>query len=196
MLNVGRWLTHEWINRYGIILNFFAGFLLAPELLGITRLQRAENAIERTLMRSKELLSPFVSLMAPRPLLGELKLVSILVFCAAMSAALYATAFHYLRLAGLGLVATLALCVVAFVVATVALLFVKDEQWSDVLMFGVYAVLVPIMIVGYFIPRLIDGIVGALVRLLEGDGRLRAWLIVTGILFFIVGNFAQLWATF
>jgi hypothetical protein len=32
-----------WLNRIGIILNFLAGFMLAPELLGIERLRRLEE---------------------------------------------------------------------------------------------------------------------------------------------------------
>jgi len=37
------------INRLGIILNFIAGFMLAPELLGIERLKRVEIKLEKVL---------------------------------------------------------------------------------------------------------------------------------------------------
>jgi hypothetical protein len=36
----------DWLNRTGIILNFLAGFLLAPEIIGIERLQKLETEIE------------------------------------------------------------------------------------------------------------------------------------------------------
>ena len=34
------------LNRLGILLNFFAGFLVAPELIGATGMQRVETAIK------------------------------------------------------------------------------------------------------------------------------------------------------
>ena len=36
-----------WLNRVGIILNFVAGFLVAPELLGIRRLEWADARLKR-----------------------------------------------------------------------------------------------------------------------------------------------------
>jgi hypothetical protein len=41
----------DWVNRIGIILNFCAGFLLAPELIGIRRLRRFEKFLEEGLPR-------------------------------------------------------------------------------------------------------------------------------------------------
>jgi hypothetical protein len=41
----------ELINRLGIILNFFAGFMLAPELVGIDRLNNLERRFERLIKR-------------------------------------------------------------------------------------------------------------------------------------------------
>lgn len=39
----------EWLNRAGIILNFLAGFMIAPELIGLERLQNIENNIEHNI---------------------------------------------------------------------------------------------------------------------------------------------------
>ena len=41
----------EWLNRIGIILNFFAGFMLAPELIGLERLIIIESRLETALSR-------------------------------------------------------------------------------------------------------------------------------------------------
>lgn len=41
----------EWLNRLGIVLNFFAGFMLAPELIGLERLKIIENKIEGAFSR-------------------------------------------------------------------------------------------------------------------------------------------------
>jgi hypothetical protein len=42
-------MDSEWLNRLGILLNFIAGFLLAPQLIGVARIHRIENALERAL---------------------------------------------------------------------------------------------------------------------------------------------------
>lgn len=42
------------LNRLGIVLNFFAGFMLAPELIGIERLRSFENATEANLARLRK----------------------------------------------------------------------------------------------------------------------------------------------
>jgi hypothetical protein len=38
-----------WINRIGIILNFVAGFLMAPDLIGTAKLRELEFRLERKL---------------------------------------------------------------------------------------------------------------------------------------------------
>ncbi len=40
-------MDNAWLNRIGIILNFLAGFLIAPELIGIERIRRLEALLER-----------------------------------------------------------------------------------------------------------------------------------------------------
>ena len=43
-----------WVNRTGIILNFLAGFLIAPELIGVARLKSAEISLETKLNNRKK----------------------------------------------------------------------------------------------------------------------------------------------
>jgi hypothetical protein len=58
-----------WLNRIGIILNFCAGFMVAPELLGVSRLHRIEVFIKQVLRRLRRFtianrrISPAVKLM-------------------------------------------------------------------------------------------------------------------------------------
>lgn len=42
-----------WLNRVGIILNFVAGFLVAPELLGIHRLEWADTKLEHLAIKGR-----------------------------------------------------------------------------------------------------------------------------------------------
>src|SRR5438105_240637 len=46
-----------WLNRAGIILNFLAGFMLAPDLIGLARLKKFEAALERVLQFLKSVIS-------------------------------------------------------------------------------------------------------------------------------------------
>lgn len=41
-----------WLNRIGIILNFLAGFMLAPELLGVERIRKTEDFLEKIVSRT------------------------------------------------------------------------------------------------------------------------------------------------
>jgi hypothetical protein len=43
------YISVVWLNRIGIILNFCAGFMLAPELIGAKRLQRMELLMENVM---------------------------------------------------------------------------------------------------------------------------------------------------
>jgi hypothetical protein len=49
------YIDKDWLNRIGIILNFCAGFMLAPELLGTERLRNAEGYIENVFTVANEL---------------------------------------------------------------------------------------------------------------------------------------------
>jgi len=51
----------EWLIRLGIVLNFFAGFMLAPELIGPERLRIIENKIESALSRLRHKEKPLQS---------------------------------------------------------------------------------------------------------------------------------------
>jgi hypothetical protein len=50
-------MSGDWVNRMGIILNFCAGFLLAPELIGVQRLQRFEKFLEESILRFRNAIS-------------------------------------------------------------------------------------------------------------------------------------------
>lgn len=55
------------LNRVGIVFNFVAGFLIAPELIGIDRLKRWENAIESSLSSAIESLGGTRDQYSPAP---------------------------------------------------------------------------------------------------------------------------------
>ena len=44
-------ITENILNRVGIVLNIVGGLLLAPQLIGLPRIRRAEESAERTIQR-------------------------------------------------------------------------------------------------------------------------------------------------
>jgi hypothetical protein len=62
-------MSSDWVNRIGIILNFCAGVLLAPELIGIQRLQRFEKFLEGSMPGFRDFVEGL-----PRRVLGLLEL--------------------------------------------------------------------------------------------------------------------------
>jgi hypothetical protein len=49
----------ECLNRVGIILNFLAGFMIAPELIGLDRIRRFENAMEKIARSWIKVIDPY-----------------------------------------------------------------------------------------------------------------------------------------
>src|SRR5687767_3282152 len=49
------------LNRFGIILNFLAGFMLAPELLGLKRIIKVETTLERVIIVANDFLERPIS---------------------------------------------------------------------------------------------------------------------------------------
>jgi hypothetical protein len=47
-------LALVWLNRLGIVLNFLAGFMLAPELIGLERIKNAEKFLQVFSIRSQD----------------------------------------------------------------------------------------------------------------------------------------------
>jgi hypothetical protein len=49
-------MDNTWLNRIGILLNFLAGFLIAPELIGVERIHRFEVILETRINDNTQLL--------------------------------------------------------------------------------------------------------------------------------------------
>jgi hypothetical protein len=59
-MNFDSLLSTVVINRTGIVLNFFAGFLIAPELIGLERLRKLEENLERFFGKIKSEVLPII----------------------------------------------------------------------------------------------------------------------------------------
>lgn len=58
------YMSAGWLNRIGIILNFCAGFMVAPELLGVERLTRIEIVIENSIEKFISSINKFNNVLA------------------------------------------------------------------------------------------------------------------------------------
>jgi hypothetical protein len=85
-------MLEDLLNRFGIVFNFAAGFLLSPQLIGIHRIQRAEQWAEDKLSR----LTLALKTLSPN---ATTELTWVVGLGAYMALALYLVAFLILRLA-------------------------------------------------------------------------------------------------
>jgi hypothetical protein len=209
------WLV--WVNRLGIVLNFVAGFLVAPELLGIQRLERAERSLETFTKKGRGWLEGgrylfFVTFRETeegiaRGLRTKVQ-AELLVVCA-----LFWIMLWWAWRSRLWLTFVLPIVIYfAFVLMAMLALSFRMEGEEPIKSLPVrlaLSLLLPCMgltltpifalydllILGAAL--LAHRILGRLLTSLEeGDNRLRMLLVPVGIFFFIVGNLLQLIATF
>jgi hypothetical protein len=214
-------MSGDWVNRIGIILNFCAGFLLAPELIGIQRLQRFEKFLEESIPRSRNAVSLLVLRIRtaiarfriiatnPRTPLGFFALVAPLSSVILWGGFLYATLFLFQL--SVQEIAVLVICAVAipFVALCVSSLVRQNQPLrvikyisGAILIYEFSFLLIPLTIsltilgtAGLVGALLLYWVLGIVLARLTGNDRLRGVVVTLGIALFIVGNTLQLWAT-
>lgn len=209
------YIGKEWINRIGIILNFCAGFMVAPELIGQDRLRKVEENLERfvslTYTKTKE----------ARSALGKLEDIEIWALSGAFVIILLVLIDETYNL-GIKYIATLLYVILAilsallfmflvFYIAYIALVFVfikkrRKEIISRIknntkgMTFGspIRRALIPasFKLTSITFLFLINKFLAYLVQTLSTDNSLRLILIYWGIIFFILGNLLQFLSTF
>lgn len=155
-----------WLNRAGIVLNVFAGFLLAPELIGLKRIAAFEGRLERSLPSLHAALGRLRRFLSPNrwaPPVVTITTVGTVIWIAA---------------ANLG---------------PPEIRRVAADIGDELLIFvGVtYVAYIASVVVAS-----LDIIVGAIVRALSRGDRLTVAMVLVGITVFVLGNLFQLVATF
>jgi hypothetical protein len=210
------------LEQVGIVLNVFAGFLLAPQLIGLSRIRRAEQAAETTMRRLETaasararalqadirrpagfwdavemLLLPhrsrlWISVRGMRLLLQGLLILGV------PTAALAVAARLSLGWPLFAVVpAAAAISWVLLVPLFLSLGRLAPWAWSGLaLPFGVVAVVgsVP-MLLKYVGAHALATVAGFTVRRLEGRDRALGLMTALGVLFFVTGNACQFAAT-
>lgn len=214
-----------WLNRIGIILNFLAGFMVAPELIGLERINKFEQYIEDRIELTKSSINRFLS---ENPLSFELEwlqrnlfksmLLSLTLICLSSVFWLIINSQLLVKVNSLIIASLLLLFILIIPLIPVLLLAVQTRNDSlavkqgrsvelvvsvpfklFVLINGVFIwgiLLGLFLFLVYVIPQIIDSLLGTILRILSGNERMQSLLVAWGIVFFIVGNLFQLIATF
>lgn len=188
----------EVLNRVGIILNFLAGFLLTPELLGTERLTKLEVYLESTSAKLVQhgrfaintVLDALYDLTSSKPRHTVFRVV---VF-------MYATAIlimYSLDFAGYMVL------IIEKIYPQVTPIYLDFARRIDPTISRIIFMLFlpfPIFLCSLTIIGLVVWIgisaAGLLINKLTGESKLRSMLVSLGIVSFIIGNMLQLIATF
>jgi len=183
--------SHLWIERVGILLNFLAGFLLAPELIGAGRIAKAQSWIEARVRAVEQFI---VGLAAAVHLLAQslgvelgqdaksglrILIVMALGYWVGGAAVIYVVWPH----------AIARLIVIALVLSLPPLLMLLASRSGGDLLILAFGVGLPFV---YATLVLFAKIANSL----SGDSRLRRLLVLLGVILFIIGNGLELFATF
>jgi hypothetical protein len=154
-----------WMNKVGLLLNFAAGFLLAPQLIGAERLQRVERRLERILRTLTWIVVWLRRRLRGKPQ-GFVAVAGLLSALAGALAQLETLGPQYRDAAAV-------FSVPFYVVLVTGIGFILAE------------LLLPI----------VQRVVGRLARSLDGGDRLTSYMVGLGIVAFVVGNAMQFFAT-
>lgn len=187
-----------WLTRIGIILNFFAAFLIAPDVLGQRRLEAWQQALDRLVGRALAALQRGFGELIPPALDRRGAVRGVMVYSALV--ALSSGSFYYgihtaveshkrwgWGLAGGAYLACLLLVLLdgnsdeGLVFLLVLTTVVAGIGWFSclfVVVFGIYLA------------------VDSIAERLRGEGKIRAALLPLGVATFILGTLLQFIATF
>jgi hypothetical protein len=168
-------ISQQDINRIGIVLNFIAGFMVAPELLGPNNVQKAEDLIEKILLRAQGIPSKIKIVTSDIITVEDLELSDILIVIA------------YISVTSLLLLVAVRNLLPALEQESRGF---STRDWIVILIITTGNVVVYQVIVGG------SKVATWLLKHLAGDDRVRAFLVRSGIFVFIIGNLLQLVATY
>jgi len=209
----------SWLNRVGIILNFLAGFLLAPELIGIDRINKAEVSLENYIKRLEARILSTLEKIGFKTKDKKDEFLAVLIFGSAVIAMfliIYWLSSKYGILQGiatfLGALAFTILALTWFYRKMFTENKGKSTKKFTAIIYGGIAVFAAFWLGIFFILQgflkliiqtpvygiliLAKSVLRFISNKLAGNDRLRSMMVTLGILLFIIGNLLQLWATF
>lgn len=214
-----------WVNRVGILLNFVAGFLMAPDLIGREYLARIEHALKRTLIRTRRFIRrPIASYESRHHISRDATprhrrfIVGTGCWSMAIFFLFWLFWLDYLLQTAWSAPVVIASAVIGTILSALIVykgamaVAMSDAIWQDnsvgqavaVFFFIIAEVALAILlgfaigpaaILFYGLPRLLIWIIGLVMKKIRGNARFLKLLLVTGIACFVLGNLLQLWAT-
>jgi hypothetical protein len=163
------------LNRLGIVLNFLAGFMLAPQLLGEDRIKRLEIKIDRNARNNIENLKKWIG--------NNYFICHILAFWFTPGTLKY----HYFNF----------FCICISYISLITAFFYKPNgHYQIIFTIALICSIIQTFISYYSLPVVLIDIIGRIEDLLDSDDTVVTILSFGGIVFFIAGNLFQFIATF
>ena len=198
----------EWVNRGGILAEAISFLLIAPEIIGIERIRRAENRLEHLfgrrgsdayiIVRGREPpFSPGFGAVEP----GWLLYVALAIGTTAVMMGLLVLAFVIWGFdAGIWIGALGTLYLALLVTAVWAMRRRELSRLARLLVYLIMVPMIPPMWVSVLVAKgihiLLVGLIATATRLLRGPERLRALVFGTGVVLLFGGMGAQFVSTF
>lgn len=191
------YIMKDWMNRSGIILNFIAGFMVAPDLIGEKRLVQLEALVETN---SQRLMAIWQLRIYPYRKYISWEVFGILLF-------LYASYYFIYKVHAGESLLHVTLMLYIFDVGYMVIRKVrrlKPFTWTGFgktiiesqLIFLKIMIGTPLIIFFYIFSWPFQQTLVFILNRLAGDNKLKSILVWWGIVFFIMGNLMQLIATF
>ncbi len=213
-----------WMNRLGILLNFAAGFLMAPDLIGREYLTKVERHLKRILLHSRRRTRRVILWFERRYHIATITTGRrrSFVLATALMAIMSWGAFWVLSIAyalyaqppvwQILVYITAALAGAILVHRVAIAVSLSDGKWQEtgigkplsllIFMFGNAVLAIPFgILIGlgalllYIAPVILSVAAGLTLRRLRGNERLLKAMLVVGIVSFVLGNMLQLLAT-
>jgi hypothetical protein len=211
------YMGKDWLNRLGIILNFCAGFMVAPELLGVARLDKGEKYLEYISERIMKFSSKSYSRFSG-PFEGDKVQIARMTLLSLCSLLVFIDVYYIISI---GHIPTVILVVSAVLIAAIGLTAIIEEYTKNnyksyhrylqnsvipttLVMLIILAPLVVVIFglvffiiaMGLSLSIIGNNVSAAILRKLAGDNALRSILVWWGVIFFIIGNALQFIASF
>jgi hypothetical protein len=197
------YISTQWANSIGILMDLFAGFMLAPELIGEKRLKRFEIFIEHAIVNARNLADKAISTIMPAGNNYRRAIRIILEWCAVFALLAISWILELYYLFYLVLLFAYLITIVGYVSSTshklhgfARILYYISAPFVPLVLIGILPLFIIFVTLMLSLYSAILLLLNYLSKKMSGDDRLRSILVWWGIIFFIVGNALQFIASF
>lgn len=189
-------LSAAWLDRAGIIFNFLAGFMVAPELIGVSRIAAWEERTELRLRR----LATSVHVVKPLSFLIDKDKLTYRSALEVLGFSIISAAFNYCAFFSEDQSDALFYRIIIGLIIIIPAFAAIEHGWkigakASAAIFSLLY-LGPLIFVAIIVTVTILKFTNWTLKMLAGDGKLKGMLVTWGVLLLIAGNLIQFIATF